>query len=601
MSEGEWAPLTEATIRELARSNSYQRGQSYYEQEAVSDVVRRGDRVRADVEGSQYQPYTITINFDDIGVAHTDCSCPYDHGGICKHRVAVLLTCLRDPERVRAQPLLSDLLADADRETLEELLVELAAERPDVADWFQTHLETSEVADEAATDESVSVNLESIRRQAKHALPKPGQRGHNDAYAEAQRMAGELDELLEQARLAIEADDGETALDVLEAITEVLVTNRWTGLLPHDVSDLFETIHDLGELFVEAVLTADLPQEKRADWEQQLREWDEDTTFAHFMGGTVLGAAADAVIEGWDDDRVQQALEGNLDHGEFGKDSWGWHAPDVIDVRLRILARQDRPDAYLNFSQVAGADLAHTEMLVEMGRIEDAVEYGIEHLSDPESLLSLAQTLREYGHTDGAFTVAEHGLTVEAYGKDTLAEWLRDRAASAGEDDLALEAAVTAFETSPSVSSFEAVEELASDDWGTLKTDLLEYLRTEQPGGKTAARAAEVFIHEGEYDDAITLAKRSDRASVIEPVVEAVIEERPDWVISTCKAQAEPIVEQGKHDSYETAVRWLRRAGEAAQAAEELEEWHEYIETMRDEHYQKYKLRPMLDDLLEEL
>jgi len=238
-------------------------------------------------------------------------------------------------------------------------------------------------------------------------------------------------------------------------------------------------------------------------------------------------------------------------------------------------------------------------MLVEVGRIEDAVEYGIDHLSDPESLLSLAQTLREHGHTDAAFTVAEHGLTVEEYGKDTLAEWLRDRAASAGEDDLALEAAITAFETSPSVSAFEAVEELAADDWETIKTDLLEYLRTEQPGGRTAARAAEVFIHEGEYDDAITLAKRSGRTSVIEPVVEAVIEERPQWVISTCKAQAEPIVEQGKHDSYETAVRWLRRAGEAAQAADQLAEWREYVETMRDEHYQKYKLRPMLDDLLE--
>ena len=54
MNDDEWPPLTEATIRELARSNSYQRGQSYYEQEAVSDVVRRGDRVRADVEGNQY-------------------------------------------------------------------------------------------------------------------------------------------------------------------------------------------------------------------------------------------------------------------------------------------------------------------------------------------------------------------------------------------------------------------------------------------------------------------------------------------------------------------------------------------------------------------
>lgn len=87
---------------------------------------------------------------------------------------------------------------------------------------------------------------------------------------------------------------------------------------------------------------------------------------------------------------------------------------------------------------------------------------------------------------------------------------------------------------------------------------------------------------------------------MIAPVVEAVTEERPQWVISTCTSQAEPIVEQGQHNSYETAVRWLRRAGEAAWAADELNKWREYVETMRDEHYQKYKLRPMLDDLLEE-
>jgi uncharacterized Zn finger protein len=87
---------------------------------------------------------------------------------------------------------------------------------------------------------------------------------------------------------------------------------------------------------------------------------------------------------------------------------------------------------------------------------------------------------------------------------------------------------------------------------------------------------------------------------VVDPVVEAVIEERPQWVIKTCKSRAEPIIEQGKHDSYDTAVRWLRRAGEAARVTNELDEWREYVETMREEHYQKYKLRPMLDDLLAE-
>ena len=229
----QWPTLTEATVRELARSKSYDRGQSYYERGAVSNVVRRGETVRADVEGSQYQPYTVTLTFDDAGAAQTDCSCPYDHGGICKHRVAVLLTCLRDPESVRDKPPISELVADADEETLQEAIIELADSRPEMTDWIETRLSTTE---ETASDTEVSVNIESIHEQANHALPKPGRQGHGDAYAEAERMASELNGLIEQAQQALDAGDGDTAVEILETITEVLATNRWPDLLPHDAA-----------------------------------------------------------------------------------------------------------------------------------------------------------------------------------------------------------------------------------------------------------------------------------------------------------------------------------------------------------------------------
>jgi uncharacterized Zn finger protein len=74
MSDGEWPTLTEAAVRALARSKSCQRGQSYYEDGAVTDVVRRGHTVRAEVEGSRNQRYAITVEFDDAGVARTDCA-----------------------------------------------------------------------------------------------------------------------------------------------------------------------------------------------------------------------------------------------------------------------------------------------------------------------------------------------------------------------------------------------------------------------------------------------------------------------------------------------------------------------------------------------
>ncbi|MGQ3331040.1 SWIM zinc finger family protein [Halorubrum sp. FL23] len=590
-----WPTLTEATIRELARSKSYERGQSYYERGAVNDVVRRGEIVRSDVEGSQYQPYTVTIEFDDTGVASTDCSCPYDYDGICKHRVAVLLTCVRDPERVRKQPPISELIADADRKTLQELLIGLAEDRPEVADRIETRLSS----DDTTTDTPVSVNLESIRRQVNHALPKPGQKGHNDAYAEAERMTDELNSLIEEAQKAIEAGDGETALNVLAAITDELASGRWTNLLPYDVPRVFEVIDNLSQAFTEAILTAELTESERDEWEGRLTEWD--AQFDYYMGGeSTFLAAADAATQGWDEPRVQQAMAGELDEGAFWKDDDTWYGDDIVAARLSLLEQDGRIEEYLNLAAAAKQSEAYARMLVQEDRIEEAVDHAVERFSTPDAALELAKTLRAYDETQAALQMAEYGLTLDGYRKGALAAWLRDRAASAGDRELAVEAAIAAFEASPSVSTFDAVKELADNDWNAIKADLLEFLRTERPGSSSATQVVEVFLTEGEYDDAIDLAERTERTSVIEPVVEAVIEEHPQWVIGICKSQAEPIIEQGQYDSYRTAIRWLRRAGEASRTANELDEWCEYVETIRDEHYQKYKLRPMLDDLLEE-
>ena len=105
--------LTEAAVRPLARPQSFERRENYEEKGAVVEVVRRGNTLQAAVEGSQYEPYQTRIELATTGIVDTACSCPYDHGGICKHRVAVLLTVIRDPETVTDRPPVSDLLAEA--------------------------------------------------------------------------------------------------------------------------------------------------------------------------------------------------------------------------------------------------------------------------------------------------------------------------------------------------------------------------------------------------------------------------------------------------------------------------------------------------------
>lgn len=75
MDEKRGPTLTDATVRELAPPQSSDRGENYYG--AVGDIVRRGDVLRAEVEGSQYEPFQVRIELDDTGVVDTTGSRPY--------------------------------------------------------------------------------------------------------------------------------------------------------------------------------------------------------------------------------------------------------------------------------------------------------------------------------------------------------------------------------------------------------------------------------------------------------------------------------------------------------------------------------------------
>lgn len=122
-------PLSEAQIRQHACAESFARGVDYERRGAVGPLVLRGDLLHAEVEGSEYEPYRVTVSFDAGGVRAASCSCPYDWGGLCKHIVATLLAYIHAPPGVVAvRPPLAELLAGLDRGQLEGLLLRLAAQ-----------------------------------------------------------------------------------------------------------------------------------------------------------------------------------------------------------------------------------------------------------------------------------------------------------------------------------------------------------------------------------------------------------------------------------------------------------------------------------------
>ena len=80
---------------------------------------------------------------------------------------------------------------------------------------------------------------------------------------------------------------------------------------------------------------------------------------------------------------------------------------------------------------------------------------------------------------------------------------MRDLASAIGKDDLALNAAVIAFQENPNLPSFLRVRDLAGADWPEYRTRLLDRLR--QIRAYYPAGPIEVLLHEKQIDSAIAV------------------------------------------------------------------------------------------------
>jgi hypothetical protein len=82
--------ITKEWLKQAATTQSYSKGKDYIDD--VDDLVKRGNSYTAVVFGSE--EYEVMI--EDTGIIpHAECDCPYDHGGLCKHIVAVGLNIIK--------------------------------------------------------------------------------------------------------------------------------------------------------------------------------------------------------------------------------------------------------------------------------------------------------------------------------------------------------------------------------------------------------------------------------------------------------------------------------------------------------------------------
>lgn len=595
--------ITRKAVRALANDKSFVRGEEYFRAGAVAEVVRRGDRVTAEVEGTDL--YEVAILLQRGGIADARCTCPYDWGGHCKHIVAVLLKLADAPDDVIERRPIVELIADLDRADLADLLVRRLESDRGLASWIEAELASmaarrskgSQGADRAET----LVDPGPIRKQARLLLAG---RYRRPRYWDNYQAAGDIDELRDlvgKATPFLEAGDGRNALRVLEPIAEAFVDD-WVEHAADSDEHLYEMFADLGRLIAEAALMSDLTADERGDLKDSVEDWQ--SCLSDYGGEDAFDVAIRALESGWDDPALQAVLSGEgktwppLGRTDCSEDA-------LIALRLRVLEACGKTDEYLRLARAARVRARYAVMLVELKRTPEAVKYALKSFKNPDESLELAKALLDAGQNDDALKVAEAGLRLASErDRDTLhsvvplAHWLRENAGALRKPDLALKAALAAFEGSLSFDDFNAVKSWAGNQWDKLRSDVLATLASV----RRAPDRTEIHLSEGLIDEAVRSVeddqfKYGVHDETLMRLAEAAHASHSDWVIKLAMTHATRIMEGNAAGDYQLAARWLEKAALAHEAAGREDAWMACLDDLIERHRRKYKLRPLLQEL----
>jgi uncharacterized Zn finger protein len=607
------AKLTEAVIRAGANDKSFQRGRELYRGGAVSNAAIQGRTLSGECEGNESPFYKVRAELDDHGIRSASCACPYEFGGYCKHIVALLLAYAQKPKQFTVRRESAELLSGLTREQLLMLVTKLLREQPDLYGWVEAALASPSASGKAKskTAKRKRVDTAVYQRRVRAVMHSLDHMRASEAYWHVGGLAGELDGVRRSAVEFLDAGDAESALQIL--LTLIKESHDGFNYIDDSNGELCDFFSGVGETLAEVILSLGLNEEEREDLASDLDELHDQLSDYGVEGLSVAVAAAE---HGWDeaprrksaeraveededesdwDDEDEDELEFEDDEfGQFGT-SWSHDDPEqaLTRAKLNVLERQGRTGDYLTLCAKEGEHLRYALKLCELGRVPEAVSYGLKHLMVADDSLLLARTLRESGRLDDAINVGERGLKL-AGRKAALGEWLGPVEEAQGRAPQALEAWRAAFREYPSLGTYQTIKRLAGARWGRLKSEVmvtLEKAYDKQP-------LAEVLLFEQEWDAAIKVAdQKGAYHTVVETVAEALVPHRPEWVVRASIKQAEELIVQTKSNLYPAAADWLKRAKAAYAKLGRTSEWQKYLRELKEQ----YKRRPALQTQLARL
>ena len=611
-------------LREHFAPHIFERGQTYQRSGEVLNLTLRGNTVSAGVQGSDDKPYRVTLTLSEDDLENADCTCPYgeNFGELCKHIAAVALEYYFWPEHIVSEASVGKLLDPLAEHDLRGALEHLLRLHPEMSDELELYLQKAQLSKQLSQKKpadtgqepsstppaEITVDTHLFEKLMQTAVRSAGQDWDGfPEYDEVYGVIAELKPFLERAayRDALALTCALVNTFISEVNSSEMNEHDNIGFSDEGIFDEFD------KCLTEAVLGSMPGDNERKRLLYEVFAWNDQ--ISNEWTSPSLSMAAHALAEGFETrDEETKELLAELARLEPGN--------AYSEIRLRVLRETGRSDEALAFAKTTGQGAGYLGVLLEQGKLGQVMREYREHIKNEQDALSVAQGLAG-AHPEAALEVAQHGLAQSTaqhrsvqedrlrelgleflstnHGQNdrlALASFTKDLASRLDNYEATLEASLSEFDLSASLPRYDALHKLVGADWPRVQTKLLEGLRQADYPNRYAA--ADIFLRENLAEDAVRVASRfSSDDTLLQKVMSAVMDTHAPWVVTTARGKAEPIMDGGRSNHYDSAAHWLGYAKTAYGASGREAEWQAYIAALRGKHKRKYRLMEALGGL----
>jgi uncharacterized Zn finger protein len=560
--------LTFSDVQDYFYERFFERGLAYYNSGYIFETIRRGNILEARCTGSMPNPYRVRATLSANGIESTDCSCPI--GGGCKHAAALLLVWVHCPEEFEPREAIEDILTRRSKKELVFLIREMVKREPDLEILLDLPLPGEKPRQDP-------VDPELYRRQARTAFYNA------DDWDASFAVDSELGSIVTMADRFAEAGDYRNAQIIYQVIVEEGLGNyeivghdegMILGEVDRSIEGLAKCLHAFeGEPIVRQGL---------------LRSMFEVIVWDTSMGGMGVGdAIPDILFEQANAEErqllrewiMQEAIKtdsGQTYSREWQKEAWGW-------ILVQLDEKDGDIEGFLERAKSLGIYRPLFSKLVELGRVEAAVDVAVTYLHSPDyGVLQSAQTLESAGYLLEAITMVEE--KIDDVEDTRLLAWLAEKYEDRGELQGALHLQLRCWESRPSLEDYQTLEGIATtlDQWKNLRPRLQADLAESNNFGTLAM----IHLYEEKWEaawDAATRGAENYWSTNIQEVVARATEAHcPQRAIDYYLFRTEQLIAHRGRNNYEVVAEYLQRVRKISESIGQLDVWQQTIKAIRE-------------------